>query len=68
MKVKLLIEFEVDDCDDEDTARSAASMAAYDYLAFCTVTDVNAGTNEVSGVHVDGCDETFTVRIGEDHE
>ena len=34
MKVKLLIEFEVEDVDDENIARSVASMAAYDYLVF----------------------------------
>lgn len=66
MKVKILIEFEVDDTDEESVAKSAASMAAYDFLSFCTVSGVNTDTDEVQ-VHVDGHGE-FTVRLGEDHE
>ena len=66
MKVKILIEFEVPDAEDEDVAKSAASMAAYDYLSFCTATDVNPG-RDVCSVHVDGHGE-FTVFIGQDHE
>ena len=66
MKVKILVEFEVEDCDDENVAKSAASQAAWDYLAFCSVTDVNPGRDDCE-VHVDGHGE-FTVLIGEDHE
>jgi hypothetical protein len=66
MKVKILVEFEVDDTDDENVAKSAASMAAYHYLAFCDAIGVNRGQDECE-VHVDGHGE-FTVRIGEDHE
>ena len=65
MKVKILVEFEVDDTDDEVVAMSAASMAAYDYLSFCTATGVNAGKDECE-VHVDG-HGNFVVRLGEDH-
>ncbi len=64
MKVKILVEFDVAFCDDEDVARSAASMAVYDYLSFCTATGVNPGTDECE-VHVDGHGR-FEVRLGED--
>lgn len=66
MKVKILVEFDVPDTDDENVARSAASMAAYDYLSFCNATGVNRGLDACE-VHVDGHGD-FTVRIGEDHE
>jgi len=66
LKVKLQIEFEVDDTDDESVAKSAASQAAYDYLTFCTVSGANTDTDEVR-VNVDGHGK-FTVRLGENHE
>jgi len=66
MRVKILCEFEVPGTDDERVARSAASLAAYEYLSFCTVEDVNPGREECS-VHVDGVGE-FVVRIGQDHD
>ena len=65
MKTKILIEFDVD-TDEESVAKSAASLAAYDYLTFCTVSGVNTDTAEVE-VHVDGHGDV-TVRLGEDHE
>jgi hypothetical protein len=73
MKVKILIEFEVEGIDeaighrlDEAIAKGAASQAAYDYLSFCTVSGVNTDTEEVT-VHVDGYG-TCKVRLGSDHE
>jgi hypothetical protein len=74
MKVKILIEFDVDGCEDEEEdgplteniAKAAASMAAYDFLTFCTVSGVNTDTEEVV-VHVDGYGQC-EVRLGEDHE
>lgn len=69
MKVKIQIEFEVEGFDDEldeQQAKSAASLAAYDYLSFCTATGVNAGTEECK-VHVDGYGECL-VTIGADHD
>lgn len=66
MKVKILIEFDVPDTDDEDVAKSAASMAAYDYLSFCTISGVNTDTDEVE-VHVDGHGDC-KVRLGDDHD
>ena len=66
MKVKILVEFDVPGTDDEQVAKGAASMAAYDYLSFCTVSGVNTDTEEVE-VHVDGHGE-FAVRLGTDHE
>lgn len=66
MKVKLLVEFEVPKAEDENVAKSAASMAAYHYLTFCSAVGVNAGREECE-VHVDGYGD-YTVRIGEDHE
>ena len=75
MKVKILIEFEVEAGEEEDPemvtldegiAKGAASVAAYDYLSFCTATGVNAGTEEVT-VHVDGYGSCL-VRIGADHD
>ena len=65
MRVKILVEFEVD-TDDVGEAKAAASMAAYDYLTFCTISGVNSDTKEVT-VHVDGCGDRI-VRLGEDHE
>lgn len=66
MKVKILVEFEVDGTDDEDVAKSAASMAAHHFLSFCTISGVNSDTDEVE-VHVDGHGD-FKVRIGTDHD
>jgi hypothetical protein len=75
MKVKILIEFEVEGIDEEDPdmvgldeaiAKGAASQAAYDYLSFCTVSGVNTDTEEVT-VYVDGYG-TCKVRLGSDHE
>lgn len=65
MKVKILCEFDVPDADDEDVAKSAASVAAYEYLSFCTATGVTRGTDECT-VHVDGHGK-LKVRIGIDH-
>lgn len=66
MRVKILIEFDVD-TDEENIAKSAASQAAYDYLTFCTVSGMNTECDEVE-VEVDGCEEPVTVRLGDDHE
>lgn len=66
MKVKLSVEFEVPDTEDENVAKSAASQAVYDYLAFCMAIDTNPG-REKCRVHVDGHGD-FDVFIGEDHE
>ncbi len=73
MKVKILVEFEVETnvYDDEaplteDVAKAAASQAAYDFLSFCTVSGVNTDTEAVT-VHVDGHGEC-QVKLGEDHE
>jgi hypothetical protein len=73
MKVKILVEFDVepgDDADDgvldENIAKSAASMAAFDYLTFCEISGVRTDTDEVE-VHVDGYG-TCKVRLGEDHD
>lgn len=66
MKVKIHVEFEVPDAEDERIAKAAASVAAWEYLAFCTAIGVNAGREECR-VHVDGAGE-YTVKIGEDHD
>jgi len=72
MRVKILAEFDVIPTDDNDgkvtenVAKSAASQVAYEYLSFCTVSDVNAGRDDVT-VHVDGFGECV-VRVGDDHE
>jgi len=66
VKVKILVEFDVPEAEDENVAKSAASMAAYHFLAFCTVVDFNPGRDECK-VHVDGHGE-YLVRVGEDHE
>ena len=65
MKVKILIEFEVPGTNDENVAKSAASMAAYQFLSFCTATGVSPGRDECE-VHVDGHGK-FEVKIGTDH-
>lgn len=70
MKTKILIEFDVeaDDQDgfDENVAKAAASVAAYEFLTFCLVSGVNTDTDEVE-VHVDGFGPC-RVRLGNDHE
>ena len=72
MKTKILIEFDVEpveddeDAFDEGVAKSAASVAAYDFLSFCTVSGVNTDTESVD-VHVDGFGPC-RVSLGEDHE
>lgn len=67
MKVKILVEFDVPETDDENIAKSAASMAAHNFLA------IDGGEYaEACTVHVDGHseDETgeYLVRLGDDHE
>jgi hypothetical protein len=74
MKVKILIEFDVENKEpeagedefNEQIAKCAASMAAYDFLSFCTVSGVNTDTDEVE-VHVDGYGKC-KVRLGQDHD
>jgi hypothetical protein len=76
MRVKILIEFEVEpapDVDpedaegfDESTAKGGASMAAYNYLTFCENSGFNTDTEAVT-VHVDGFGECV-VKLGENHE
>ena len=73
MKVKIAIEFEVepadDDCCDELTeneAKSAASVAAYDYLSLVKVSGYS-GDSESVEVHVDGFGKC-RVSIGQDRE
>lgn len=63
MRVKILIEFDVPDAEDERIAKEAASLAAYDYLTFCKVSGENTDTEEVV-VHVDGHGE-YAVRLGD---
>lgn len=72
MKVKIAIEFEVEALEDddfemtEDIAKSAASVAAYDYLAFVEVSGRSTDSEEVE-VRVDGFG-TFNVKVGQEHE
>jgi len=74
MKVKILIEFDVEPTGDleeddelsENQAKSAASLAAYNFLTFCTVSGINYDTDEVE-VFVDGFGKC-RVKLGEDHE
>ncbi len=75
MKVKILVEFEVEtaavdeDGDelelDERVAKNAAGAAAWDYLSFCTVSGTNTDSEKVT-VHVDGFGECI-VKLGEEH-
>lgn len=65
MKVKIGVEFDVD-TDEEEVAKAAASLAAYNYLTFCEVSGVRTDVDEVT-VHVDGYGEVI-VRLGEDHD
>jgi len=67
MKVKILCEFDVtsDEEDlDENAAKSAASLAAYDFLSLVEFGD---RVTPAVTVHVDGFGEC-EVSIGEDHE
>lgn len=72
MKIKILVEFDVEPLDDPDDefceqyARSAASQAVYDFLTFCTVSGVNTDTDSVE-VHAEGFGDC-RVKLGEDHE
>ena len=70
MKVKILVEFEVESLEDEDLtenhAKGAASMATYDYLSLVKVSGYTSDTPVVQ-VHVDGFGEC-RVSLGEDHE
>jgi hypothetical protein len=74
MKIKIGVEFDVKGLEDEEecgpltqqVAKGAASMAAFDYLSFCTISGVNTDTDEVK-VNVDGYGECI-VRLGEDHD
>ena len=66
MLVKILIEFDVD-TDDENVAKAAASVAAWDFLTFCTVSGHNSDTEEVE-VQVDGEAEKISVRLGITHD
>ncbi len=70
MKVMLQVEFEVSGTEDDDgaedgaVAKSAASMAALDYL--CLTPNGEFVCEEVT-VHVDGHGKCV-VKLGEDHE
>lgn len=74
MKVKILIEFEVESLEDEaefgelteETAKVAAGQAAFDYLSFVRISGHTSSCDEVE-VHVDGFGKC-SVKIGEDHE
>lgn len=66
MKVKIGVEFDVSGVDEEDVAKAAASLAAYNYLTFCEISGVRTDTDEVT-VHVDGYGKC-TVRLGENHD
>jgi hypothetical protein len=70
VNVKIGIEFKVLSADgdeiDEETAKAAASLAAYHYLSFCKVSGVHTDTPEVE-VHVDGFGEC-RVALGGDHD
>lgn len=70
MKVKLLVEFEVEGLEDAELldhqAKSAASQAAYDYLAFVKVSGYTSDAESVV-VDADGYG-ACRVRIGEGHE
>lgn len=65
MRVIIPIAFDVGEDGErirESAARSAAEIAAFDYLAFCTVLGVNAGRESVE-VTVDGRDEPVVVKV-----
>ena len=69
MKVKILVEFDVEGDGEgfnEGVAKAAASLSAYNFLTFCKVSGRNTDVDEVE-VHVDGYGEC-KVRLGEDHE
>ncbi len=63
MHVKIKIEFEVD-TDDETIARSAASMAAWDFL---TLSETGESCVDEVTVYVDGHGDR-TVKMGQDHD
>lgn len=68
MRVKIEIEFEIEtDVDDdeltEDVAKTAAELAAFDYLAFVKISGQSTDSERVE-VHVDGFGECF-VRLVE---
>ena len=65
MRVKIGIEFEVD-TDDEGVAKSAASQAAYDHLAFIEISGYSSDTETVE-VQVDGHGKV-KVKLGQDHD
>lgn len=71
MKVRILVEFEVEPCDASEDgelqttdAKGAASMAAWNHLC---LTESGMSVRDSVRVHVDGYGECL-VRIGEDHE
>ena len=73
MKVRMLVEFDVeplvDDPDgefSENLAKSAASEAVYNFLTFCTVSGVNTDCDEVE-VHAEGFG-ACKVSLGSNHE
>lgn len=73
MKVKILIEFDVEPVNASEDgelgcewAKGAASMAAHEHLTFNTPGNGNYGTEDCI-VHVDGYGECL-VKIGTDHE
>ena len=72
MKVKIAIEFEVEAVgDDEDElteniAKSAASVAAYDYLSLVRISGYTSDESSVE-VHAEGFGKC-KVSIGQDHE
>ena len=73
MKVRILIEFDVESMSSEDDnpltedhAKSAASQAAYDYLALVKVSGYTSEAESVE-VHADGFGRC-RVKLGEEHE
>ena len=69
MKVKIGIEFEVEGLEeelDEEQAKCAASVAAWDYLAFVEISSYSTDTEWVE-VHLDGYGKC-RVRVGEEHD
>lgn len=57
MKVQILVEFDVPDAEDEDVAKSAAAMAAYEHLNLSDCEPYECS------VHVRGHGE-YVVRMG----
>ena len=69
MKVKIQIEFDVTPDGDEENftenhAKSAASTAAYEYLALSAN---DSDVLDIVGVHVDGFGDSY-VKIATDHD